>query len=57
LLARSAGLGGPGAAVGQRSSRVGSMAGANALLVLGPGGTVEKGTRVQALMMGQIIGE
>jgi gephyrin len=39
LRARSAGLGGPGAAVGQRSSRV------------------EKGTRVQALMMGQIIGE
>ncbi|KAL1955466.1 hypothetical protein VTO42DRAFT_8560 [Malbranchea cinnamomea] len=58
LLATSTGLGGPGAGAGQRSSNVGSLAGANALLVLAPGeGVLEKGARVQALLMGQIIGE
>lgn len=58
LLATSTGLGGPGAGVGQRSSRVGSLAGANALLVLEPGqGVIEKGARIQALLMGQVIGE
>ena len=57
LFATSTGLGGPGAGAGQRSSRVGSLAGANALLVLGPGeGVVEKGAKVQALLMGQVIG-
>ncbi|OJD12134.1 hypothetical protein AJ78_07221 [Emergomyces pasteurianus Ep9510] len=58
LLATSTGLGGPGAGVGQRSSRVGSLAGANALLVLLPGnGVVEKGQRVQALLMGPLVPE
>ncbi|PGH18454.1 hypothetical protein AJ79_00524 [Helicocarpus griseus UAMH5409] len=58
LLASSTGLGGPGAGAGQRSSRVGSLAGANALLVLEPGkGVVEKGTRVQALLMGTVVPE
>ena len=62
LLATSTGLSG----VGQRSSRVGSLAGANALLVLASGesssaGTgdgkkprIEKGGVVQALIMGPI---
>lgn len=43
---------------GQRSSRVGSLARANALVVLGPGsGRVEKGEMVQALMLGGVFGE
>lgn len=57
LLATSTGLGG----VGQRSSRVGSLAGANALLVLpstensdGNKSKFEKGEYVQALIMGTI---
>ena len=42
---------------GQRSSRVGSLAGANALVVLRPGsGRVEKGGMVQALMLGGVFG-
>ncbi|KAL2858811.1 hypothetical protein BJX68DRAFT_277613 [Aspergillus pseudodeflectus] len=42
--------------VGQRSSRVGSLASANALLVLQPGkGSVAQGTLVQALMMGPVV--
>ncbi|KAL2362078.1 hypothetical protein RJZ56_005019 [Blastomyces dermatitidis] len=58
LLATSTGLGGPGAGAGQRSSRVGSLAGANALLVLEPGkGVVEKGKKVQALLMGMVVPE
>ncbi|PGH34256.1 gephyrin [[Emmonsia] crescens] len=58
LLARSTGLGGPGAGAGQRSSRVGSLAGANALLVLEPGkGVAEKGNKVQALLMGMVVPE
>lgn len=58
LLATSTGIGGQGAGVGQRSSRVGSLAGANALLVLTPGeGVVEMGGRVHALLMDQIVGE
>ncbi|PGH05109.1 hypothetical protein AJ80_08408 [Polytolypa hystricis UAMH7299] len=58
LLATSTGLGGKGAGVGQRSSRVGSLAGANALLVLPPGkGVVERGAWVQALLMGNVVGE
>ncbi|GAD91772.1 hypothetical protein ATEG_02421 [Paecilomyces variotii No. 5] len=57
LYATSTGLGGPGAGAGQRSSRVGSLAGANALLVLKPGnGKLEKGQFVEALMMGSILG-
>ncbi|KAM5441515.1 hypothetical protein MferCBS31731_003586 [Microsporum ferrugineum] len=49
LLATSTGVTG----VGQRSSRVGSLAKANALLVLEPGsGSIEKGQLVKALMMG-----
>ena len=41
--------------VGQRSSRVGSLASANALLVLQPGkGTAAQGTLVEALMMGPV---
>ncbi|RAQ59359.1 molybdenum cofactor biosynthesis protein Gephyrin [Aspergillus flavus] len=40
---------------GQRSSRVGNLAYANALLVLKPGhGYIEKGTLVEALIMGPI---
>ncbi|KAK2763285.1 hypothetical protein FQN54_009921 [Arachnomyces sp. PD_36] len=59
LLATSTGVGG----AGQRSSRVGSLAGANALLVLpsaeererGAGqGTIGKGEVVQALVMGNV---
>ncbi|EAW14412.1 bifunctional molybdopterin adenylyltransferase MobB/molybdopterin molybdotransferase MoeA family protein [Aspergillus clavatus NRRL 1] len=54
LYATSTGLEG----VGQRSSRVGSLASANALLVLQPGsGTVEKGTLVEALLLGNIVSE
>ncbi|RDH27919.1 molybdenum cofactor biosynthesis protein Gephyrin [Aspergillus welwitschiae] len=54
LYAMSTGLEG----VGQRSSRVGSLASANALLVLKPGtGKVEKGTLVEALMMGAVVPE
>lgn len=42
---------------GQRSSRVGSLARANALVVLRPGsGRVEKGEMVQALMLGGVFG-
>ena len=42
---------------GQRSSRVGSMMNANALLVLPvKSGTVAKGEQVEALMMGQLGG-
>ncbi|KAE8385594.1 hypothetical protein BDV23DRAFT_164748 [Aspergillus alliaceus] len=52
LHASSTGLGG----VGQRSSRVGSLASANALLVLRPGsGKVKKGTLVEALMLGPVV--
>lgn len=52
LYASSTGLEG----VGQRSSRVGSMASANALVVLQPGsGNAEKGSLVQALMLGNVI--
>ncbi|OJZ85758.1 hypothetical protein ASPFODRAFT_207608 [Aspergillus luchuensis CBS 106.47] len=54
LYAMSTGLEG----VGQRSSRVGSLASANALLVLKPGiGKVEKGSLVEALMMGAVVPE
>jgi gephyrin len=54
LYATSTGLEG----VGQRSSRVGSLASANALLVLQPGsGKVEKGTLVEALMIGNVVPE
>lgn len=43
---------------GQRSSRVGSLASANALVVLQPGsGKAEKGSLVQALMLGVVAGE
>ncbi|KAL4869254.1 hypothetical protein BDV12DRAFT_168167 [Aspergillus spectabilis] len=42
--------------VGQRSSRVGSLASANALLVLQPGkGLLPEGTLVEALMMGSVV--
>ncbi|KAE8150613.1 molybdenum cofactor biosynthesis protein Gephyrin [Aspergillus avenaceus] len=52
LYASSTGLEG----VGQRSSRVGSLASANALLVLQPGsGKIDQGTLVQALMMGPVV--
>ncbi|EGE01313.1 molybdenum cofactor biosynthesis protein [Trichophyton equinum CBS 127.97] len=52
LIATSTGITG----VGQRSSRVGSMAKANALLVLEPGsGSIEKGQLVEALMMGPLV--
>lgn len=52
LYASSTGLGG----VGQRSSRVGSLASANALLVLQPGsGSVEKGQLGDALLMGGVV--
>ncbi|PKY07237.1 hypothetical protein P168DRAFT_248328 [Aspergillus campestris IBT 28561] len=52
LRAASSGLDG----VGQRSSRVGSFASANALVVLPPGkGRIEKGGLVQALMMGGVL--
>ncbi|GES60189.1 molybdenum cofactor biosynthesis protein Gephyrin [Aspergillus terreus] len=52
LYASSTGLEG----VGQRSSRVGSLASANALLVISPGtGKMEKGVLVEALMMGPVV--
>lgn len=52
LRASSTGLEG----VGQRSSRVASMAKANALLVMPPGeGSLPEGQLVEALMMGQIV--
>ncbi|RJE22023.1 Molybdenum cofactor biosynthesis protein [Aspergillus sclerotialis] len=42
---------------GQRSSMIGSLASANALVVLRPGeGKVEKGALVEALMMGPVVG-
>jgi len=42
---------------GQRSSRIGSFKGANALLVVEAGdGVVKKGEVVEALMMGQVGG-
>lgn len=42
---------------GQRSSRVGSLASANALVVLRPGsGKAETGQLVEALMMGSVVG-
>ncbi|KAF7589340.1 hypothetical protein BBP40_004455 [Aspergillus hancockii] len=42
--------------VGQRSSRVGSLASANALLVLRPGsGKIEKGALIEALMLGPVV--
>ncbi|GKZ36676.1 hypothetical protein AbraIFM66950_007851 [Aspergillus brasiliensis] len=54
LYAMSTGLEG----VGQRSSRVGSLASANALLVLKPGTEkLEKGMLVEALMMGAVVPE
>ncbi|OJJ97060.1 hypothetical protein ASPACDRAFT_33349 [Aspergillus aculeatus ATCC 16872] len=54
LYATSTGLDG----VGQRSSRVGSLASANALVVLGPGkGKVEKGALVEALMLGPVVAQ
>ncbi|KAL3438991.1 hypothetical protein BDV09DRAFT_159074 [Aspergillus tetrazonus] len=44
--------------VGQRSSRVGSLASANALLVLHPGkGSIGQGSLVEALMMGPAVRE
>jgi gephyrin len=44
--------------VGQRSSRVGSLASANALLVLHPGkGSIGQGSLVEALMMGPVVRE
>ncbi|QSS53813.1 molybdenum cofactor biosynthesis protein [Histoplasma capsulatum var. duboisii H88] len=58
LFAASTGLGRPGVGAGQRSSRVGSLAGANALLVLEPGKDVaEMGKKVQALLMGMVVPE
>jgi len=52
LYASSTGLEG----VGQRSSRVGSMASANALVVLQPGsGKAEKGSLVQALILTNVV--
>ncbi|EEA28881.1 hypothetical protein TMatcc_002758 [Talaromyces marneffei ATCC 18224] len=54
LYATSTGMTG----VGQRSSRVGSLAKANALLVLYPGqGLVKEGQTVEALLMGGLIAE
>ncbi|PWY89048.1 hypothetical protein BO70DRAFT_359364 [Aspergillus heteromorphus CBS 117.55] len=54
LYAMSTGLEG----VGQRSSRVGSLASANALLVLRPGGgKMDKGALVEALMLGTLVAE
>lgn len=52
LYASSTGLEG----VGQRSSRVGSMASANALVVLQPGSEkAKKGSLVQALMLANVV--
>ncbi|RDW93955.1 bifunctional molybdopterin adenylyltransferase MobB/molybdopterin molybdotransferase MoeA family protein [Aspergillus mulundensis] len=54
LYATSTGAGG----VGQRSSRVGSLASANALLVLQPGkGSIGQGSLVEALLMGPVVRE
>ncbi|KAJ5488801.1 Gephyrin [Penicillium diatomitis] len=51
LYATSTGVSG----TGQRSSRVGSLASANALIVLRPGnGVAKKGVLVEALMMGPV---
>ncbi|KAJ5159810.1 MoeA C-terminal domain IV [Penicillium canariense] len=53
LYATSTGVGG----TGQRSSRVGSMASANALVILRPGrGVGIKGEIMEALMMGPVYG-
>lgn len=42
----------------QRSSRIGSFKAANALLCLPPGkGTVEKGTKLEALLMGKLVSD
>lgn len=42
---------------GQRSSRIGSFKGANALLCLPAGeGVIKKGEMVEALLMGKLIG-
>ncbi|KAJ9644553.1 hypothetical protein H2199_003516 [Coniosporium tulheliwenetii] len=50
LYARSTGM--------QRSSRIGSFRGANGLLCLPAGeGTLGKGKKVEALLMGQVVGE
>ncbi|KAI9036361.1 bifunctional molybdopterin adenylyltransferase MobB/molybdopterin molybdotransferase MoeA family protein [Aspergillus affinis] len=54
LYATSTGMEG----VGQRSSRVGSLASANSLLVLQPGsGKAEQGALVEALMLGAVVAE
>ena len=54
LYATSTGLEG----VGQRSSRVGSLASANSLLVLQPGsGRAEQGALVEALMLGAVVAQ
>ncbi|CRG83794.1 Gephyrin [Talaromyces islandicus] len=54
LYATSTGLAG----VGQRSSRVGSLAKANALLVLRPGvGRIEQNRLVEALLMGNVVAD
>ena len=42
---------------GQRSSRIGSFKGANALLCLPLKNMVEKGTKIEALVMGKLLGE
>lgn len=43
---------------GQRSSRIGSFKGANALLCLPAGeGSIEKGQKVEALLMGRIVSD
>jgi len=43
---------------GQRSSRIGSFKGANALLCLPAGeGVVKKGEMVEALLMGKLVGD
>jgi gephyrin len=41
---------------GQRSSRIGSFKGANALLCLPLKNMVEKGTKIEALVMGKLLG-
>ncbi|PYH43938.1 bifunctional molybdopterin adenylyltransferase MobB/molybdopterin molybdotransferase MoeA family protein [Aspergillus saccharolyticus JOP 1030-1] len=52
LYATSTGVEG----VGQRSSRVGSLASANALVVVRPGrGKVDEGALVEALMLGSVV--
>jgi len=43
---------------GQRSSRIGSFKGANALLCLPAGeGVIRKGEMVNALLMGKLVGD